>query len=189
MVVLCKGHRGILCGACAGGYGKVRRGDCIQCGDRLKQVTFSCILALVYGGLVAFMAMQAMSVPAKGASSQEQEPATREADIKAGGNALGESSSLLEGQDSSELAQSLDVHAHPIAQLPAQSAATEVTSTTKARSFTSDVLKVRCGLQVRATKCVLKCFVCVTIASHVRKMTMRLSSASVPCLCRKPIGH
>eukprot|EP00803_Ostreobium_quekettii_P007713 evm.model.scf_594.3 EVM.evm.TU.scf_594.3 scf_594:63213-65071(-) len=91
-----EGHHGILCGACDDGYGKVRHGDCVECGSRVNQVAFSCIVAAVYVGLVAFMARQALDLPAKETGIQKKESTIKDASTKAEGSTLEESSSLLE---------------------------------------------------------------------------------------------
>ena len=142
MSVLCKGYHGILCSACTDGHGKVRQGNCIKCGNRVKSITYSCILAISYVLLAAMMARQALFPHTEGNGGLGNESATKDVHTEAGHSILGESSSLLVGQSSSELATAHDSRM----QVKKPSGQLEIAiekSISKGRSFAPDILKVR----------------------------------------------
>lgn len=141
--MLCKRHHGILCGACTAGYGKARRGDCIKCGNRVKAVIYSCLLAIFYGGLVAFMSRQALSLPREGNCCQGEDSTTKDARSEIEDNMLGESRSLLVGQSSSDLATSQDTDAPQLVKPSGRPKTIGERSTSKGKSFASDILKVK----------------------------------------------
>ncbi|CAD7704617.1 unnamed protein product, partial [Ostreobium quekettii] len=47
-----QGYGGVLCGTCTSSYGKVRSGECIDCGNRRKNITLACLCGIWYAIIV-----------------------------------------------------------------------------------------------------------------------------------------